>query len=242
MTKARLFPLLTAALLLAACAAPEPEPTPTAVPTFTVEPTATSTPTATPSPTLIPLVKPFMIVEGMVFHQLCEAIQVEYPQAGCPIVAHEDVPLDHKFMAFMDENGELTGYGLDFGKEPQTIMGYVNTRCPTGWCQSEYRPTGYDLDSAKNPMWCGGQTGAECDSLLFWSSLSVTMSWGLDVGDGFGLEHIDSASKSEIFAPRCDECFVTFEWALFPISLQYQDVLEELGVQFVNYIYVGERD
>src|SRR5690606_31707771 len=105
------------------------------------------------------LVQPFVVVEGMIFHQLCEAIQAEYPQAGCPIVAHEDVPLDSKFMAFMDETGKLTGYGLDFGKNAWSAPHTLDT------------DPGYGLDPDMDPMWCGGTTGVECDSWLFMDEL-----------------------------------------------------------------------
>ncbi len=224
MTKARLFPLLTAALLLAACAAPEPEPTPTAVPTFTVVPTATATQTPEPTPTPKPLVKPFMIVEGMVIHQLCEAIQVEYPQAGCPIVAHEDVPLDHKFMAFMDENGELTGYGLDFGKEPLTEPGQDGS------------PAVYTFDPAADPTWCGESVEFQCDAWVLWNNNTAFEDLGLDVGNGFWIVHFDEASKNQFITPVCDcEGVWVIRWALFPISLQYGEALEELGVPFIVY-------
>ncbi len=224
MTKLSSFILLIA-LLLAACAAPAPEPTPTS--TQTAVPTVTNTPTATTPPTPVPLVEPFMIVEGMVIHQICEAIQAEHPQAGCPIVAREDVPLSHKFMAFMDEAGELTGYGLDFGEEPWTRIYTTESNL------------GYRLDNTDEARWCGGETGAVCDSWLWWEtvplnpgSVYLSIRW-LEVGNDFKLWHIDDSSVDVMYhTPLSDDDWgvLTFKWALFPISLQYQDILEELGM------------
>lgn len=96
------------------------EVTPTLTPT--IPPTQTFTPQPTQTPTEIPLVESQFLINGQVFVDLCEELEVREVEHICPIVDREIVPLDGYFIAFEDYDLEK---GLYFEEG-------VNYFCPTG--------------------------------------------------------------------------------------------------------------